>query len=194
MYKIAVKNAKIQLRKQYRQHRNSLSKKLQQQYSSVITQKILDSALYQNSDTLFLYVSMNDEVDTLKLIEYALSDGKKVAVPYCIAENRKMEFYYIRSLQDLHKGYFGVSEPSPEICEKVCSKHGLIIVPALGFDAKGYRMGYGMGYYDRYLTDFVGEKIGICYSCCFRKCMIHDRFDKRVNYIITDKFTKFIAK
>ena len=69
-----------------------------------------------------------------------------------------------------------------------------MIVPAMAFDSNGYRIGYGKGYYDRYLTDFDGKKIGIGYSSCFRKCIIHDRFDKKVDYIITDIFTKFVAK
>ncbi len=194
MYKISVKEAKTQLRKHYRCLRNSLDNHSCQYDSRVITEKIIRSPWYQNAETVFVYVSMKNEVDTRMLIDYALKHGKKVAVPCCIPEKGTMDFYYIRSLQDLHKGYFGVDEPSLECSEKVTVKQGVIIVPALAFDGKGYRMGYGKGYYDRYLADFKGVKIGICYHKCFRRCMIHDRFDQRVNYIITDNFTKFIAK
>ncbi len=194
MYKISVRDAKQQLRTQYKLRRSRLEKSFRQQCSQKITATILQSKWYQESRQIFIYVSMKDEVDTHSLIDRALADGKQVAVPYCIAESGEMNFYIIHSRKDLHEGYFGVYEPSPEMCERAENKQGLIIIPALAFDCHGYRMGYGKGYYDRYLSDFDGMKIGIGYSDCLRRCMIHDRFDKNVDGIITEKFIKFVAK
>ncbi len=194
MYKISVRNAKQQLRNRYKICRSHLEKSFRQWCSQKIAETVIQSEWYQQSRQIFIYVSMKEEVDTHYLIERALADGKRVAVPYCMPERCKMDFYIIHALSDLHEGYYGVYEPSPEECEKAEEKQGLIIIPALAFDRHGYRMGYGKGYYDRYLSDFDGVKIGINYSACLRRCMIHDRFDKNVDGIITEKFVKFVAK
>ena len=194
MNKNSIRNIKNSRRTYYRQIRASLSESSRQEYSRIITEKIISSDLYRNTDVIFTYVSFSTEPETRELIRRSLENGKKTAVPYCIPETSIMKFYYIESEKNLRAGSFGIYEPVPEECEEATEKSGIIIVPGLAFDVKGYRTGYGKGFYDRYLPGFQGEKIGICYSSCMRKCILHDTFDVRVNYIITEKFTKFIAK
>ena len=70
----------------------------------------------------------------------------------------------------------------------------LVLAPGVAFDREGNRLGYGKGYYDRYLADFTGVRVGLCFSACVSRCILHGRFDSCVDYIITDNFTKFIAK
>ena len=194
MYKNTLTDCKNQLRRKYKILRKSIDVDLRQKYNDEIFKKVVNCDEYKNSDTIFAYVSFGDEADTLRFIEYSLKRGKKVAVPYCIPDTCLMDFYYINSLDELQKGAFGVPEPVPESSVKVLIKQGLMLVPGLAFDEQGYRMGYGKGYYDRYLTDFCGVKIGLCYSCCLKRCILYNRYDKKVNYIISDNFTKFIAK
>ena len=194
MNKNSVRNIKNSLRAYYKKVRASSDESSRKEYSRIITKKIMSADFYRNTDTVFTYVSFSTEPDTKELIRCSLNNGKKVAVPYCIPETSIMKFFYIESEQQLKKGSFGIYEPVAEECEEAMEKSGIIIVPGLAFDSRGYRIGYGRGFYDRYLPDFNGEKIGICYNNCIRKCVLHDSLDVRVNYIITEKFTKFIAK
>ncbi|MEE1155448.1 MAG: 5-formyltetrahydrofolate cyclo-ligase [Acutalibacteraceae bacterium] len=194
MYKNSLKACKTQLRRKYKTIRNNISSINRKLYSDVIVQKIFNLQEFKNAETVFVYVNIGDEVETLEIIKKALQLGKKVAVPYCIPNTCLMDFYYIDSINQLQKGSFGVPEPNPNCCKKAEVKKGLIIVPALSFDLQGYRMGYGKGYYDRYLSDFFGVSVGICYSHTISKCTLRGVFDRRVNYIITEKFVKFIAK
>lgn len=194
MYKNSVVNCKNLLRKKYKFVRKNLGEDKRNEYSLKIMNKIIESEAYKNVDTIFAYVSIGDEVDTYPIIEYSLEAGKRVAVPYCIPNTRLMDFYYINSIEDLSRGSFGVPEPDIKKCNKATEKNGIILVPGLAFDKYGYRMGYGKGYYDRYLNGFNGTKIGLCYSVCMSRCILHNRYDRSVDYIITDNFTKFIAK
>lgn len=194
MRKNTVKDCKNQLRKKYKAVRKNIDTDLRLKYNDEIFDRVISCKEYANSDTIFAYVSFGDEADTLRIIEHSIKIGKRVAVPFCIPNTSLMEFYYINSLDELEKGAFGVLEPFPASSVRAEVKQGLMLVPGLAFDKKGYRMGYGKGYYDRYLTDFCGVKIGLCYSCCFKRCILHNRYDKRVDYIISDNFTKFIAK
>lgn len=194
MYKNTLISCKNQLRRKYKALRRNIDVDLRQKYNEEIFKRVIACEEYKNADTIFVYVSFGNEADTLKIIEYSLKQGKKVAVPYCIPNTCFMDFYYINSLDELKKGTFGVLEPVPENNVQAEVKQGLMLVPGLAFDEQGYRMGYGKGYYDRYLTDFCGVRIGLCYSCCLKRCILHNRYDKKVDYIISDNFTKFIAK
>ena len=42
----------------------------------------------------------------------------------------------------------------------------LVIVPGLGFTAKGFRIGRGMGFYDRFLaqSEFIGVSCGLAFD------------------------------
>ena len=152
-----IKAIKIQLRSQMKKQRANLEPAKKQELDRRIRERLFSLWQYKSCKQLLVYVSKEIEVDTLKLIEAALRDGKRVAVPRCITQDTQMEFYYIRSMQDLEKGTFGVWEPIPVKCEKVEDfRHALCIVPGLSFDAQGYRLGYGKGYYDRFLNGFDG--------------------------------------
>jgi 5-formyltetrahydrofolate cyclo-ligase len=62
-----------------------------------------------------------------------------------------------------------------------------MLVPALAFDVKGYRLGYGGGYYDRYLPYFHGITFGIAFYEDVFPELPHEPHDMRVSYIVTDE-------
>ncbi len=132
-------------------------------------------------------VKYGNEVDTLGLIERALADGKRVAVPRCIEGSHEMEFYYITGMDDLAPQTFGVLEPVPGRCELVTRYDGSIcIVPALAYDRSGFRLGYGAGYYDRFLSRYPHPKIGITYAHNLCKGLWHGRYDVAVDLVVTE--------
>lgn len=194
MLKNTVRACKNTLRKKYKAIRNNIGECKRKEYSQKIAEELLHSEFYQNENILLAYASIGDEVETYSIINHALQNGKKVALPYCIPNTSNMEFYYISSISDLKRGSFGVPEPDPVTCEKYKGDKALVLVPALAFDRNGFRMGYGKGYYDRFLSNFTGTKVGLCYSECISRCIFRNWYDEQVDYIITDNFTKFIAK
>lgn len=122
------------------------------------------------------------------MIEQALRDGKRVAVPYCIEGTRQMDFYYIRSMADLVPRTFGVLEPLPEQCQKwTGAPNSICLVPGLAFDRHGFRLGYGKGYYDRFLSGYTGLKIGVVYEGCLCQRLPHGYYDLPVDLLITEK-------
>lgn len=183
-----IRQEKSELRKQYRSLRDSIPEDEKNVLDEKIIRKITQLWSYREEEILLTYVSIGSEVDTKNLIQYALNDGKKVAVPRCGEETRDMDFYIIKSLDDLEIGSFGVLEPITDRCEKLedLSK-GVCIVPALTFDKSGYRLGYGKGYYDKFLSNFSGRIIGVCYSFCVCDKLPHGRFDKKVSSIVTER-------
>ncbi len=188
-----IKLFKTRLRQKYRMFRENMKKDEKQNMNKKILDKILILKKYKESETVFTYVSKEIEVDTSELIVKCLKENKKIAVPACNTEDRTMDFYFIKSQNDLKKGAFGLWEPIREKCEKATDfSEGMCIVPGFCFDYKGYRLGYGYGYYDRFLQYFGGTTIGICYSKFITPQLPHGKFDRPVDVLITDQYIKQI--
>ena len=58
---------------------------------------LVNSEVYKNAESVFTYYSVGSEVDTHRIIDIALKDNKKVALPKCIDRNGTMEFYFIEN-------------------------------------------------------------------------------------------------
>lgn len=180
---------KGELRKHFRNLRKSISDKSNKDYSICVN--VLESDLFNKSNPILCYYPLENEINTLPIIENALKYGKKVALPFCTDNNGNMDFYYINSFDDLKIGSYDIMEPDIENCERVDDfSSSLCIVPAFSFDTKGYRLGYGKGYYDRFLKKFTFNSIGLCYNSFLSDSLPADNYDIAVKYIATeDKIT-----
>ena len=175
------------LRAKFRKVRQSMEPQQKTYNDSAILARILASPQYKNAAVILAYVSTPIEVDTHMLINHALSDGKRVAVPFCVEGTRKMHFYFINSLDELSPRTFGVLEPDPKKHERLREFAGsLCILPGLSYDRQGYRLGYGGGYYDRFLSQtYTGITLGVCYNECMVAALRHGQFDFPCQYLVT---------
>ena len=104
-----------------------------------------------------------------------------------------MEFYFIKSSADLIKGKYGLLEPDTAKCKTATpTDKSLCVVPALSFDAKGFRLGRGGGYYDRFLKSFKGKSAGFCYNSFLRLTLPKEYYDMPVDIIVTENFLREI--
>lgn len=172
---------KEKLRKKYQLIRKEISNK--EYLDKVITNKLLNNSYIQNANLILCYVSLEEEINTLEIINNLLKD-KIVAVPKI--ENGIMNFYRIKSLNDLKKGTFNVLEPITN--ELVIDfTNSVSITPGICFTYAGFRIGYGKGYYDKFYAKNPNiYKIGLCYKECIIDDFIKDSNDIKVDDIITD--------
>ncbi len=190
-----IKELKRELRLKYRNIRETMEGEEQRSKDAAILKKLLALREYSREDILFTYVSKEIEVDTLALISSALQNKKRVAVPRCVPGTYEMEFYGIRSMEDLAPGMFGVLEPIPGKCEQITDfTRGFCVVPGLCFDSQGFRLGYGKGYYDRFLSEFGGFTVGVCYADCVQWKLPHGYFDRPVDILVTEKYIRKTAR
>jgi len=176
---------KSELRKNLKNARKAVKNK--SACSLSIAQALFDTEPYKSAELILCYSSFGDEVSTNYIIEHSLKAGKRVALPYCVDKNGAMEFYEITCPDDLIKGSFGINEPDTALCPKIeCFDNSIIIVPALAFDKRGYRLGYGKGYYDRFLEKYPFISMGLCYNVLMVDELPVDKHDKSVNYVITE--------
>lgn len=142
---------KKRLRQRWRAHRDATRNPV---IDAAIGRAFLASSFYREARNLFISVSFGSELDTHALIVRALSDGKRVAVPYCDARTHRMLPLWIAHFpDDLAPGIMGILEPDPALCAAALPEAlDLVIVPGIAFTCRGVRLGYGGGYYDRFLT------------------------------------------
>ena len=63
----------------------------------------------------------------------------------------------------------------------------------VAFDKRLYRIGYGGGYYDRYIEKLSNKKnilkIGVAHSCQKINKVPISEFDKKLDMVMTEKYT-----
>lgn len=177
--------SKQELRKSLKFARSRVVKKADK--DNYILNTFVNSSLYRDSKQILMYMALDDEINVDALLDLSRINGKSIAVPYCVDNDGNMDFYYINSLDDLVEGSFGVREPNIKICKKVSDYNdSVILVPAIAFDKRGFRLGYGKGYYDRFLSNYPFISVGLCYNSLIQKELPINEYDQSVDYIITD--------
>lgn len=126
-----------------------------------IRQWILNWEYFQKAETIFCFVGTAREIHTKPLIQAALDQGKRVAVPKCISKGI-MEARQIRSLGELYPGSYGIEEPGEAAGIIGPEEISLALVPCLTCSENGRRLGYGGGFYDRYLSAVSGIRAVLC--------------------------------
>ena len=104
-----------------------------------------------------LYVSKETgEVETGPIIKKALKMGKKVVLPVTLVRDRDIKPVYLKDINSLGKGPYGIYEPRGPLNKKPAALKDidLVIVPGVAFDKKNNRVGRGKGYYDNFLRRF----------------------------------------
>ncbi len=182
---------KKDMRSKYKELRMQMPPEIKAKSDNAIFKKLTALKCYENASIILTYVSTEIEVDTINFIKYSLAIGKQIAVPICKVDSTTLDFYIIKSLDDLEPGTFSVLEPRIGQCKKLKDfANSICIVPALVFDMQGYRLGYGKGYYDRFLSSYKGKRVGLCYCSCTVNELAHGYYDKPVNILVTDKYVK----
>jgi 5-formyltetrahydrofolate cyclo-ligase len=149
---------------------------------SIILDKLKESELFKNAQTILLYYPLKNEVNVLPLIDFCLSNNKKVALPRTFRE--KIEFYSIDNKWEnsLQKGLYNTNEPiNGQIIDNF-SNRDMIVVPSLALGKDKSRLGHGKGYYDKFLKDNNHLiKIGLC-----RKHLLFDKLPTETYDVFLD--------
>ncbi|MCM1309309.1 MAG: 5-formyltetrahydrofolate cyclo-ligase [Butyrivibrio sp.] len=178
--------SKNEAREKVKKFRNNLSDRDAELMSGRIAGFITDMEEFKNAETVYIYKSINNEVDTDSIITAALEAGKTVALPR--VSGGSMNFYRIASMEDLFFGYMGILEPSDNPYNLVNTDNGIAIVPGLAFDTSCNRVGYGGGYYDRFLEKHPSLiTVGIAYNVQIFEDIETDENDIPLDMVVTDK-------
>lgn len=153
---------KTTLRKQIREQKRAMTQEEIALASEKLAEQFFKTDLYCRAKTVYGYLPYNQEVRTVPILQRALADGKKVAVPKVYGE--EMRFIYLTDFTQVEIGYAGIPEPVRD-GPVADDPTALVLMPGLAFDRAGNRVGYGGGFYDRFLSAEPNHPtVALCYG------------------------------
>ncbi len=156
--------------------------------SLAIVKRLVDREEIRRASTLMVYLAFGSEVLTDGLILWGWGEGKRIVVPRCRPASREMTACRIDGFEELERGHYGIREPKADIIRPVPpGEIEAVIVPAVAFDRRGYRVGYGGGYYDRFLPEArQAARIGAAFACQIVPAVPVETHDMTVDMIVTE--------
>lgn len=170
------------LRKEIREKKRAMTSEQIEAASSRLMELFLASSAYQQAKSIYGYLPYNQEVRTVPILERALRDGKRVAVPKVYGD--EMKFIWMDDLSAVSDGYAGIPEPMAD-GPVADDPRALVLMPGLAFDPMGHRIGYGGGFYDKFLaTEPDHPTLALCYAFQMKDKLETEAFDKNVDCVL----------
>jgi 5-formyltetrahydrofolate cyclo-ligase len=173
---------KKQLRREIREKKRAMTEAEIQEKSRRLGELFANSQLYRSAKTIYGYLPYNQEVRTVPMLEKAIADGKRVAVPKVYGD--EMKFIYLDDLSAVEKGYAGIPEPVAD-GPVADDETALVLMPGLAFDRDGHRIGYGGGFYDKFLAQEPNHPtLALCYDFQMLPKLQTEEFDIPVDQVL----------
>ncbi len=170
------------LRKEIRDKKRAMTEAEIAGKSEALSKLFAASEAYKHAKSIYGYLPYNQEVRTVPMLQQAMADGKRVAVPKCYGE--EMRFIWMEDLSRVEKGYAGIPEPV-EDGPVADDKTALVLMPGLAFDPQGHRIGYGGGFYDKFLArEPEHPTLALCYDFQMLEQLQTEEFDIPVDWVL----------
>ena len=163
-----------------------------QKMDHAIYRNVFECSDLANAEFLYGYMDLSWEAGTKEILERLWSTGVQVALPKVLGDT--MEFFHVRSKDDLQEGTFHILEPK-EHCQQICWPNAPVLVPGLAFSKDGKRLGKGGGYYDKLLSNEPDHRtIALCYEFQMTDEIPSEAHDQMVEIIVTEKDIYHVGK
>jgi 5-formyltetrahydrofolate cyclo-ligase len=171
--------------------------------SRAVESRLFETSWWREAHTLFCFVSLPREVQTIGIRRRAHSEGMTVALPRVVGD--QIRFHRVAHPEEpLVRSALNIEEPSPELpyvepstilpgavdrpAAALVDGSSLVLVPGLAFDRRRYRLGRGRGFYDRFLGQWgrTIRAVGLCFEEQLVEVVPHERWDMRMDAVLTD--------
>ena len=170
------------LRADIRARKRAMTEQQISEKSAALGKRFAETEQYKAAKTIYGYLPYNQEVRTVPMLQKALDDGKKVAVPKVYGD--EMRFILLEDLSRVEKGYSNIPEPIDDgpVAE---DETALVLMPGLAFDPQGHRIGYGGGFYDKFLSrEPAHPTVALCYDFQVFPQLDTEEFDIPVDLVL----------
>ena len=138
-----------------------------------------------NASVVAVYLPINNEADTLPLIDRLAGMAVQIALPHVGSRQTPLRFLEWSPGDPLVGGPLGLWQPDPAGRNIVPD---VIVTPLLAFDVTLNRLGYGAGYYDRAFAALPeARRIGVAWSVQQVDHVVIEPWDIPLHGIATEK-------
>lgn len=183
------------LRKSLRQSRRLLSPRQQRDAAVALHHTLAGQRFFRAARRLAFYQAIDGEIDPSLLLAEALSRGQACFLPL-LHPLRQGRLLFVRYRQGdrLQRNRWGIAQPRLQ-AQRVVSPRWLdvVLVPLVGFDARGNRLGMGKGFYDRtfsFRTRSARRRpllIGLAHECQRVEALEGQAWDVKMDAIVSDQ-------
>ena len=136
------------------------------------------------------FIPYKSEITTIPLLNRLRREGWQTALPVVLGPGLPLVFRLWSPGESLVPGVWDIPVPleqAPEVLP------GVLLVPMLAFDRKGYRLGYGGGFYDRTLEKLRALKTSAAIGVAYHAQMVDEvpagPHDAPLDYVMTERET-----
>lgn len=175
---------KTTLRREIRAAKKAVPFLEKMQRSQAIMHQVEQLPRFIQAQTILLYWSMDDEVQTHDFVEKWYKQ-KNILLPCVDGDDLRLRAY--TGADHMTAGeQFGIGEPTgAEFTDY--AKIDIIIVPGVAFDRQGNRMGRGRGFYDRLLQRTPDAyKIGVAFDFQMRNTIPTEPHDIPMDKVVSE--------
>lgn len=170
------------LRREIREKKRTMSEEEIVSRSERLGEMFASTEAYKNAKSIYGYLPYNQEVRTVSILQKAIADGKRVAVPKVYGDT--MKFLWLDDLTQVEKSEMGIPEPIAD-APVADDPTALVLMPGVAFTENGDRMGYGGGYYDRFLAAEPDHPtVALCYAFQMVETLPTEEFDIPVDLVL----------
>lgn len=147
----------------------------------------------QPSDIVAGYWRIKDEMDCQPILVRLMDTLQPVCLPVVLGDGEPLSLRLWEPHAPLYEAGFGTLAPS-EFAPAV--EPDVIIMPLLGFDARGTRLGYGGGYYDRTLERLSKRPrlIGLAFASQEIESIPREPHDVPLDAVVTEQGARSFAR
>ncbi|KAK6051962.1 putative 5-formyltetrahydrofolate cyclo-ligase [Cooperia oncophora] len=141
---------KKELRKSIAARLSDISAEEIRRQSDIVVGKVLSSSWFKNAQRVSVYVHTSGEIETDRIVEESLKQGKQLFIPKFTRGNPRMRLLHVPSHNDFLKlkpTLWGIRQPGDDVNWEDYETTGaldLILMPGVAFTLNGCRLGHGM--------------------------------------------------
>ncbi len=180
---------KQELRKKYKDLRNTLTTDEQDELSLKIANQALSLDIWNHDFyNIFLPIERLREINTEFLLSILGGKDKNIVLSSSNFNDNTMKHYLLTDNTKLVVNKYGIPEPAGGI-EIPVKNIDVVFIPLLAYDQEGNRVGYGKGFYDRFLSQCKSDvvKVGLSFFEPEEEIIAKNSQDIALNSCITPK-------
>ncbi|MEO8157510.1 MAG: 5-formyltetrahydrofolate cyclo-ligase [Betaproteobacteria bacterium] len=159
-------------------------------WTKAITRLLVEQFPVLQGMLLGTYCPFNGEFDPRAAMRLLRRCGTRNALPTVVQKKQPLQFREWWPGAPMSKDECDI--PVPDGTEVV--RPEAMLIPAVGFDSRGFRLGYGGGYFDRTLAASVPQplKIGVAFELSRMATIRPQRHDVPMDFIVTEAGVHYV--